>query len=650
MPGGAGGDCLQRIGSWNQAMQLKPERQITLDIDTLLATVGAIAGLELTLWLAISTTNRYYPLFTFLSCAACATYLVLKRRSVFASVSEPPTEHARSRSIPLLLLSISFFVLMSYAFLSVVMRSDQYSRPVAYFVATALAGAVLAAEIVLLPSEEGYAYFVLAKIILLVIGFIWSIMVLFPGVIGFDAFYHGPFTETILENRNIPTGEYYSTFAGMHLTVGSTMLVADLDYKTACMLSACLVYVVVILSFVFLLGRSIGGSRVGLLAALLVGCSPPYLRWGWGMAPNGYAMVFLISSIYLITKCGLRHPVRLLALSMLLMAVLILTHSMAPLCMAIFLFVALLGQIFYKRVYQESFKASVTLSLLVLFSIAMCAWWMQGAEKPIETLRDLIRTSFSASNWTQPLSQSRDYMQSIPFTEYVIRVIMDPVFWALGFIGCLALFSRRFGNRHGFNLAASGLAVLAIGIISMPLGIGVLPDRWQLASVYLLAVPAGIGLLAISSVLRRTTVRALCLAFIVGALVFICIVCPLADIDRPITTPNTTVRYGFKESELRAADTITDAWGTNVAADGYYLEVLPANGAILRNLNTNFVTMDFTDREDRVVIIRQEVVERPFYLPEVYRLDYDPREILEQQGFSQIYDCGTVTAFAYPAE
>ena len=136
-------------------MQLKPERQITLDIDTLLAAVGAIAGLELTLWLAISTENRYYPLFTFLSSAACASYLVLKRRSVFASVSEPPTEPARSRSIPLLLLSISFFVLMSYAFLSVALRSDQYSRPVGYFVAMALASAVLAVEIVLLPSEKG---------------------------------------------------------------------------------------------------------------------------------------------------------------------------------------------------------------------------------------------------------------------------------------------------------------------------------------------------------------------------------------------------------------------------------------------------------------------------------------------------------------
>ena len=460
------------------------------------------------------------------------------------------------------------------------------------------------------------------------IGFIWSIMVLFPGVIGFDAFYHWPFTEAILENRNIPTGEYYSTFAAMHFTVGSTMLVADLDYKTACMLSACLMYVVVILSFIFLLGRSIGGPRVGLLAALLVGSSPTYLRWGWGMAPNGYAMIFLIGSIYLITKCGLRHPVRLLALSMVLMAVLILTHSMAPLCMVIFLLLALLGQVFYKKVYQESFKASVTLSLLVLFGIAMFAWWMQGAEKPIETLRDLIRNSFSPEYFTQPLPKSREYMQSIPFTEYVVRVIMDPIFWALGFIGCLALFSRRFGNRHGFNVAASGLAVLAIGVVSMPLGVGVMPDRWQLASIYLLGIPAGIGLLAVSSVLRRTTVRALSLACVVGALVFISIVCPLADIDRSIITPNTTVRYGFKESEWRAASTITDAWGTNVATDGYYLEIVPSNGELLRNLNANFANKDFTDREDRVVIIRQEVVERPFYLPEVYRLNYDPREVL----------------------
>lgn len=630
-------------------MQDKPEKRIAVDIDTLLAIVGAVVGLQLTLWLAVATANRYYPIFTFLSVLGCLAYLALKKRSALLNTFDTSTTDARMRPVHLLLV-ISFFVLMSYALASVALRPDQYSRPLGHFVSMGLASAVLAVEITLIPPKKGYACFVLAQIVFLVVGLIWSTMVVFPGLLGFDAFSHGPFTEAILQNGHIPAGEYYSTYPSMHLTVGSAMLVTGLEYKTACMLSACLMFVIVPLSFVFLLGRFLHGGKAGLLAALLLGCVAPYLRWGWGMAPNGYAFVFLVPSIYLTMKSESRCPVRLLVLSMLLMTVLILTHTMAALCLAMFLLLAVLGLAFYRRIYQEGFKTAITLSLFVLFSVAMVAWWMQGTAKPFETLRELFSRDFSSEMWTQPLSQSVQYMREIPFGEYILRVIVDPIFWSLSFVGCLVFFSKRFGGRYGFVLAVGGLVVLGIGIFSEPLGIGVLPDRWQFASLVLLAIPAGIGLLAIVGALKGSTARALLMGAFVGALVFVSIASPLANTDRSITTKNSTVRHAFKESERIAATTIADARWNNVASDAYYLMLLPSpSGMLRRNLNTSFVTSDFGNREDRVVVIRQEVVEEPFYLPNVYKLDYDPREVLRQQGFSRVYDCGTVEAFVYLA-
>ncbi|MBN2098738.1 MAG: hypothetical protein JW753_03985 [Dehalococcoidia bacterium] len=629
-------------------MEQKPERRIAVDIDTLLAVVGAFAGLELTAWLAITMTNRFYPIFAGFAFAACLGYLVLKKRAVSALRAQPVTEQRGSRSI-YLLLNILFFSLMSCALIAMALRSDQYSRPGAFFVCVALASAVLAAEVVLLPSEKGHAYFTVAKIVFLVLALIWSSMVLYPSLLGMDPFYHADFTEAMLDGEHIPTGEYYSTFAGMHLTTGTTMLVADLDYKMASMLSASLMYAVVGLSFLFLLGRSISSVKVGLLAALLVGVSAFYLRWGWWMSPNAYALVFMLPSVYLLIRDKGDCPTRLMALAMLLMGILIITHTMVAACMALFLALSWVGYHVYLIVYQEKFRVPLALGVGILFSAAMLFSWMVGAAHPITTLRELIAYGFAADFWTQTLPQSADYMSTIPFWEYFLRTVTEPVFWALSFVGCLAYFSRRFGNRHGFVLAISGIVLLAIGVFSVAASVGVLSSRWQYMSVFLLGIPAGAGLLMIGGIRAHLLQKAALLAVIVGGLSFISIVSPMANMDHPITSRNTTVRYAYTESELWAATTIANTWSANVASDGYYSDVFPPpkTAGVKQSLSTDFINKDFSNRRDQVVVIRQEILEKPFYLPEIYKLDYDPRQVLKEQGFSQVYDCGTVSAYAY---
>jgi hypothetical protein len=279
----------------------------------------------------------------------------------------------------------------------------------------------------------------------------------------------------------------------------------------------------------------------------------------------------------------------------------------------------------------------------------MVFWWTRGVAHPIVTLREMIDLGFAADIWTQALPASAQFMRTIPFWEYLLRTVLEPLFWAFSFIGCLAFFSRRFGNRHGFVLAIIGLALLVLGVLSAPLDIGVLSTRWQYASVFVLAIPAGLGLFMVFGTTSRGTGRALLVFVFFAVLTFLSVASPLANNDHPLTSVHTTVRYAFKESELRAANTIADVWGTEMVTDSYYLELYPAPDTSNRSISDNLISRDFSDLEDQMVVIRKEVLERPFHLPEVYQLDYDPRNILQQQGFSQIYDCGTVSGFAHSA-
>jgi len=514
----------------------------------------------------------------------------------------------------------------------------------------ALAAGVLAIEIFLLPPRKSYIYLALAEIILLSLVLIWTPQTTFPSLLGMDTFSHGELTSQTLVNGRLPPGERYSSFPIMHLTAGTTMLVANLDYKLATMVSLCVAYVVVVLLFVFLVGRLAASNRVGLTAALLLSLIPSYIHSGWWMAPNFYAPVFMLGIVYLLFQGKTRHPVRLTLLSIFLMTALIITHEIATLALAIALGFFWLAQKPYERIYRVGYGKFATLALCLFFGAAMFSWWKYTSPTTINTLQRLMHYHLSAELWYQPVEQSRQYTATIPFSEHLLRNLAEPLFYAISFIGCLAAFSWRWGNRHIFLLAITGLALLSIGFFSLTFEFGTLPNRWQFVSLFWLAIPAAIGLFLLGRGEGEDSRGALLAFLLVGGLSFLSIASPMSNIDNPILSKNATVRYAFKQSELQAAASISHLWETKVVTDDYYYlagyHKLPG----VPVLTNDFISGDFSRRKDTLVVIRKEIAERPFHLPGIFKLSYDPRQVLNREGFCKIYDCTTVDAFVQNIE
>jgi hypothetical protein len=52
-----------------------------------------------------------------------------------------------------------------------------------------------------------------------------------------------------------------------------------------------------------------------------------------------------------------------------------------------------------------------------------------------------------------------------------------------------------------------------------------------------------------------------------------------------------------------------------------------------------------------LILIRNDIILHPFYAGGyVWKLDYDPKEILTIQKYSRLYDSGSVTVFYKPVE
>lgn len=622
----------------------KPARKrITMGIDTLIAIIGVIVGVGMTIWLAFVEVNRVYAITGIFATLACASYLFIKKSITPEGKSTPNVEQSSSLRI-YLLLSITFFILLSCALISFVTRPELYVTPITYFLSMALASAVLAVQILIMPSNKNYCYFTLFMIVILAIVLIWTPQMVFPSLLGMDTYAHRQFTEAILNTAHIPVGEGYSAFPFMHLTTCVTMLLTNLNYKTAIMLSVDLSYVVVILSVVFLLGSFVHSFKVGLMAALLLGFSTIYVHEGWWMVPNAYAMVFILVAVWLLFKTTKsKNPICLTALAIFLMAATILTHPIATIAMALALFLFWLGPFIYHALYGTGSQRIIHWSVLVLFVAAAFTWWWYSSPTTINTLKQLIETRFNIDLFSHQSSVSIAYMSSIPLIEHLVPDLDVILFLAISLFGCLAFFSKRYGNTFNFVLIINGILLITIGFLSGPLELGTIEERWQFMSMLWLAIPAGLGLTLVCVAIRRNSIRIISLFVFVVALAFISLLSPTANIDNSLLAKNSTVRYAFTSSELQALGTIS-GWGEEITTDSYYLNGYEGTDKT-QDISDNLISKDFSDLKG-IVIIREEIVGNPFFLSGAFKLNYDPRQILLEQGFSQVYDCGTVSAFS----
>jgi len=612
------------------------------NLDKNLAIFGLIASVILALWLSLSVGQ--YVEMAILLFLACATYLLIAKRRSAVSISSwvsPPR-----KSSTYLILSALFFVLFSFSIISVALRPELYSRPLEYFIVTALMAAVVAAQIFVLPAKKSYTYFLLFQIMLLGLSLRFIPQLLFPGVLGIDPWYHQMFTTNILEAGHIPEGSAYSNLPIMHLIIGSSSLVTGLDYAHSTMLSLSLIQVIIFAMFTFLLGRFLGNPKAGLLAALILMMVPDVLAAGFAVCPTGLGLIWMLPIIYVLFKAKERRSITPICLCFLLMAVFILTHTVSALAMAILLFCFWIGFEIYKRAQRETFETPIGLYLSILFTVGMVSWWMY-ASGHLFTLAEYMRQGFMFEEGAPP-EVAAAWKLEIAYPEYLLNMLGFLLFYAFATIGSLHMLSPATRHKHSFAIVLGGYVLITIAFLSQSAGhIGVFPHRWFYFSQLIMAVPAALGLIVVSSLSPNRLISRMLLVILILAMSFLMITNYRTNRDNPIYAENLTTRTAFTSSELQGMNTISDLWEGSVAVvypDVYYFN--HNREMSTEELAPYLFSKDFSGCQDMMVVIREEIVDHPIYTSGgPLKLDYDPRRALEEQGFSRIYDCGAVSAF-----
>lgn len=628
--------------------------------DITLAILGCALSIPLTLYLQAALHQPILNTVGIICFISCLAYLVIRRKSLPST----PSQMEAGRHI-YLLLNILFFCLLTYSIVALYLRPELYVRPLGYFIAMAAMTATLAIEILFLPSRQSATYFALFKIILIGLSLEWSQLLIYPSIVGIDPWYHQMFTTKTLDVGYIPLGYAYSKLPCFNLMIGATSLVTGLSYKMATMFSVCFLQVVCDTLFIFLLGKFIHSPKAGALSALLLGVANYNICFGYWTIPNTMAVVFIPIIIYLLFKVRQEKPTASICLAALFMAALILTHAIGALCLAMLLFLIWVGFEIYKRLrYQAAASDRAIVVAFVLFTTAMLCWWTFGSGH-INLLIKLVQAGFSGEYFgipspeaalpeiSAPLMQAIvQYRDSVPFAEQLVGYLGLILFFALAFLGCFAMLHKSMRNRHGFALVIGALIILIIAFFGIITRRVFEPVRWAYTAQILLAIPLSVAILWFSGLPKRKIGNACLLGIMTFVLSFLMVMCPEANLDNRTFSPNTIVRYAFTKSEIQAADTVSNIYNGAIGSDWYVyyvcdLRCLPNLDNEIKDISEQLYTQDFSDCQDMFVLIREEVIQHPFNASGrgKFRLNSDPQEALTQEGFSKVYDCGSVSGF-----
>ena len=638
------------------------------NLDSLLALIGAIFSLFLIAYLQIQIGSPAYTITAVLAFLACAAYLVLKQRRKLRGMSSI-LDFQAAPSI-LLLLDIVFFALFIYSLWSFALRPELYVRPLGYFISIAIMSAILAAKILFLPSKSSPIPFTLFQIILVALSVQWSVLLLFPDMVGMDTWMHRLTTVGWLNAGHI-AGGIYTQLPVMHLTIGATSLITGLSYKMATMFSISLLQVVCNVLFIFLIGRLLFNAKIGMLAALLMGVANWHIFFGYWTVPNTLGATLVVITLYLVLKLHKDRTTMVIPLCGLLMVALLLTHAIAALWLAIVLFTFWIGFAVYNRFFKERLTTFPLLAgIAFVFIVAMLGWWTFGTGH-MQTLTGFIKGGFEPSSGltyapgsapsgitppevTPPevAPPARETLSSAPF-EFLFNSLGMLLFFAVSFIGIFYMLSRKFGNPYAFFTAVAGLLILGIGYFPMLMGHSVIEHRWWYLAEILLSIPLAVTFCLLFGLFKKRYLTASLVMVLIFVLTFLSIIGFPSNQTNRTFSQNQVVRFALTTSESQAVQTVSANYEGTIGVDGFYtrIELTPE----LRNTLTDklewiqscLLTKDFGQCSSHMLLIREEVVSQPFGTGSgcYYRLNYDPRQVLTGQGFHKVYDCGSVSGF-----
>jgi len=532
-------------------------------------------GIALIVWAVIV---KHYAVQLPSILVASSLFYLLFRRKLSQDGSLPMLLRGANRNLFKSVAHIIF--LFSFSLSIWLLWSNLYDRPPLYFALILIAAASIIIDILYLSDEKtSHTVIALFKIIALAVSVYAGIYYLFPGIYGVDPWWYNEWMQETVNLGHITEGQIlnnsYYLFPIFQLSGVMTQIVSGLSMYDSIFAST-VIFMAISCIFVFLIGKKLGNTKIGLLAALIVPLASDFI----GIAPAAISMslgfCFFLMILYLVFCQGRKRFSRTLLIIILSIA-LIYTHAIAAFITLLSLAVVFISYKLYKLVSgPTSSHAIVSLGLIMFFGIAMLIIWMQTPpHAPALFDISITRLVISVETEAQFALAMPASTTNIPYGIELLDSGGYLILLALAVVGALFyLHPKNHTATRTALLFTAGMLFITPNIFMLSNLENILPGRWTVFLYVPLAVLAVQGLLNISNLIKHNLGRLSVVVLMILTIIFMMTTSRVANTDSPLVH-NGAVRIGYTQSELSAIDTLSYMGAGNPETDVYYGLIFP---------------------------------------------------------------------------
>lgn len=632
------------------------KKLLVSDYDIVLAFAGAVILGFLAVFVWLREFSILYSIACLMAMIGCLSYKFVRDRKDVEG------------SYPAWKADLLFWACIIGSVITYLTRVDMYVRPLTFFVLLSLSVGALVVKIVL-HKERANNMYTLAEIGVVGLLATLSISFLYPSLIGMDPWWHMRQTlrmvnEGIIDTHSLPV---------MYILVAGVIKITGWSYRVATIVAVAIPVTLANIYLIYYLGKLLINRKIGLLAGLFVsfaGWNVFFIVW---TIPNALAMPFVLG-IIISTLKWLKEELNpwKYGLSLIFLIVLLVyTHPIATIWACIFLgltiCVTIARQLLKRKVKRMWGGISVAVAAII---IVVILWTNLGYIKQLvnlavydfnpETLKltapsimasepEIISAvSFGSIKNVAISTPSTEMLSSAPVWESLWNVSGMFIYLSVALCGVWHFISKRSSDEK-ILIILFGIVVLGAGFLPMLMGMSLLEHRWWLLAEIIMAIPLAWTILKWASWKKWfVPVAGLAVAF----LCFTNLMGLPANMDNRDISKNQLARYSFTAGELEALRYISGEYAGTIGVDEFYTLASNTEGLIQnkgeRIINISPELLSGSQINTDVVIIRNEV--RYGLMAAgggtVYRLNYDPVEALEDQGYRIIYEKNDVIALS----
>lgn len=622
--------CLSGRGTDNSTMLSRQSMSVAA-LDKKIAHGGILVAIALFIISYIYLYNITYMAISLIVLIACVTWLLLRRCGAI-QIQLFNGNNIRYAQLGKL-LTASFFILQTLAIIVFYLRPEQYQRPLLFFFIIVIMIVIVAFEILI--AEDKSKVRILLQILLVGINIVWPQYLLFPGVTGVDPGAHLAIADFIIKNGYVMPDQSYTFLPLFHILTATDSLITGLGYKFAVMSAVGITQMILNISFIYLIARSLTKNiQIGLLAPLFVVFLSFNIQMSVNIIPNTLASIYLPIILYLLIKTRQVEQTKTTVILFLFMFAAILTHAIVALALSLILFAAYFLFQFCDNVRPRN-ERLISAQIPILFCIAMLSWWTY-ASGSIATVARFVHGSQTIDTISR--------ISNVNMFEHLLNNMGMLFFLFFALIGVFYMVSN-IRDKSMFTYALIALIPLLLAFFPFILGQRFISNRWYFLAQILLSIPLSIAIMYIVQSFNKKGARILFLIVGISLMALFSIMSSVASIDVQFFSNETSERYALTDSELstfKLADGISES---RIYSDRYYYSRMNLLGYDGADIATLVPSSSYIRDAEGMILIRWETIQHPSILGSNQITPSSVEMLLFDSKCAKVIDGSSVDAF-----